>query len=78
MKYVDSRETDRVLSILENLEDGTLSINLLREFSEKNKQFGKILLNRNENLDHEDWKRQCDQAKKEMDEFLVKVESLCQ
>lgn len=72
---VETKDTDRILEILENLSDEALSVNLLKEFSEKNKKFGKLILNQDSALSHDEWKQRCDEAKKEMDEFLAKIES---
>jgi len=72
---LDTKDTNRILEILEHLPDEALSVNLLKEFSEKNKRFGKLLLNRESELSHDEWKIKCDEAKKEMDVFLAKIES---
>ena len=72
---IETKDTDRILEILENLSDEALSVNLLKEFSEKNKEFGKLILNQDSTLSHDEWKQRCDEAKKEMDEFLAKIES---
>ncbi len=72
---VETKDTDRILEILENLADEALSVNLLKEFSEKNKKFGKLLLNQDSTLSHTEWKKMCDEAKNEMNEFLARIES---
>jgi hypothetical protein len=72
---IETKDTDKILEILENLSDEALSVNLLKEFSEKNKKFGKLILNQDSALSHDEWKQRCDEAKKEMDEFLAKIES---
>lgn len=72
---IETQSTDRILEILENLSDEELSINLLKEFSDKNRKFGKLLLNKDSSLGHDEWKIKCDEAKKDMDEFLAKIES---
>jgi len=72
---VETKDTERILEILENLSDEALSVNLLKEFSEKNKKFGKLLLNQDSTLSHAEWKNMCNEAKNEMDEFLAKIES---
>ncbi|RLA63566.1 MAG: hypothetical protein DRQ88_01640 [Epsilonproteobacteria bacterium] len=72
---IDTQNTDKILEILETLSDEELSVNLLKEFSDKNKNFGKLLLNRDSNLTHDEWKKRCDEAQKDMDDFLAKIES---
>jgi bifunctional N-acetylglucosamine-1-phosphate-uridyltransferase/glucosamine-1-phosphate-acetyltransferase GlmU-like protein len=65
-----------VMSKLESLEDEALAANLLGELTQKNKHLGKLLLNTDKSLSHIEWKKQCDQAKKDVDEIITRIQKL--
>ena len=73
---IDNNEMERVLNLIENLPDNDLSIKLLKEFSEKHKNFSKSLFDKNPEISHDEWKQKCTQAKLEIDNFLSRLESL--
>ena len=73
---IDNKELDEIMSILENLEDEKLSVKLLSSFNEKSKNLGTLLMNKDENLSHDDWKIKCDNARKELDLVLNEIYSL--
>ena len=73
---LDTTEMERVLSLIESLPDNEVSIKFLKEFSEKHKNFSKILFDKNPELSHDEWKQKCTQAKLEIDEFLSRLESM--
>lgn len=73
---IDNNETLRVLEILENLEDEALGVSLLKEFNDKTKILGKLILNLDPNLDHLEWEKACAKAKKEVDEIVAKILAL--
>lgn len=72
---LDNREIDNVLDILEGMEDEELAASLLAEFNEATKNHGKLLMNKDPKLSHEDWKTLCDEAAKEVDMILGKIQN---
>lgn len=73
---IDNSEMEEILEKLESLEDEELAARLLKEFNEKKKHWGQLLMNLDPNLDHQEWKDQCDEAKKEVDAVVQKIRSL--
>ena len=72
---IDNNEVSEILEILENMSDETLAAELLREFNDKSRDLGQLILNKDQNLDHREWKRMCDQAKLELDEVIDKIKN---
>ena len=73
---MDNSEMIKVMEILEELEerDEKLAIALLKEFNDKSKKLGKLLMNLDPDLSHEEWKGECDKAKKEVDDVVKRIE----
>ena len=69
----DNSEIEHLLNKLEDIEDEELAASLLREFNEKSKILGQLLMNLDESLSNEEWKKRCDLAKKELDIVLSKI-----
>lgn len=72
-ELIDNKEMEEVMGILERMSDEELAVVLLREFNAKTKALGTLLMNHDPNLDHGNWKAQCDDAKKEVDEIVAKI-----
>lgn len=70
----DTTELQHILEKLENLDDEELAVELLAEFNEKKKSLGNLIMNRDPSLSHEEWKKQCDEAKIELDKVLRRIE----
>ena len=73
---LDNQEINNILEILENLEDEELAVELLREFNLASKALGKLLLNLDKSLPHEEWKKQCDDAQKRVDAVVSRIHDL--
>lgn len=73
---LDNQELNEILEKLENLEDEELAVKLLKEFNEASGKLGKLLLNLDESLAHEDWKAMCDSAQARLDAILNKIRAL--
>jgi divalent metal cation (Fe/Co/Zn/Cd) transporter len=73
---LDNSEMQEVLDKLENLEDEQLANDLLREFNDRTKVLGQLIMNLDKNLSSEEWKEKCDAAKKDVDEILQKIKDL--
>ncbi len=70
---IDNTELDSIMAILEKMDDELLSVQLLKEFNEKTSALGKLLINYDGNLKDEEWKSHCDQAKKDVDEIVWRI-----
>ena len=70
---IDNTEINKLLEILETLEDDELATSLLSEFNEATKRHGKIVLNRDPQLSNDDWKKKCDAAQKEVELIVERI-----
>ncbi len=73
---LDNQDINEILEKLENLEDEELAVELLREFNLASKALGKLLLNLDKSLPHEEWKKQCDDAQKRVDAVVSRIHDL--
>lgn len=71
----DNSEIEELLTKLENMEDELAAAQLLGEFNSKSKVLGQLLMNTDQTLSNEQWKQQCDLAKKELDLVLEKIKN---
>lgn len=62
-----------VMDVLEKMEDEALAAKLLAELNQKTKALGQLIMNQSNDLSHAEWKTQCDDLKKEVDDFLDKI-----
>ena len=72
---IDNKEHEEILEILEFMEDEQRAVRLLKEFNDKTAALGKLLLNRDQSLDHNQWKELCDKAKAEVDQLIKEIKS---
>lgn len=73
---IDNREVDEIVSILEDLEDETLAAELLQEFNKKASHYGKLILNQDSSLEHDQWKKLCDDALDELRKVVERIRTL--
>ncbi|MEC7278347.1 MAG: hypothetical protein VXV96_18640 [Bdellovibrionota bacterium] len=73
---IDNTEIERVLAKLEELEDESLAVELLKEFNEATRDFGQLLLNQDQRLDHKEWKNQCDKARLRVEAVVTRIDEL--
>jgi len=73
---LDTNEMERVITKLETLEDEELAVKLLKELNDKTRALGELIMNKDQNLDHEVWKQKCDEAKEKVDELLEKIDRI--
>ncbi|MCR9203008.1 MAG: hypothetical protein NXH75_00410 [Halobacteriovoraceae bacterium] len=73
---IDNTEVEQVLAKLESLEDEALAVQLLREFNDSTKELGVLLMNKDQSLDHEEWKKHCDEAKDKVEGIVKKIMAL--
>jgi hypothetical protein len=71
---IDNKEIQRILDKLENLEDEVLAVELLREFNRASSDLGKLLLNQDAKLGHDEWKKCCDKAQDRLNEIVSKID----
>ncbi len=70
---IENKEVEKILSKLETLEDDFLAVELLREFNKCSAELGKLLLNLDKNLNHEEWRNLCDDAQKKLNEIIARI-----
>jgi hypothetical protein len=73
---LDNQEINVLLEILENFDDEELAVELLKEFNSSSKDLGKLLLNLDKSLPHDEWKRQCDVAQKRLNDVVARIHDL--
>lgn len=73
---IDNAEINRILEILENHHNETEAVELLKEFNSASSRLGKLLMNLDQKLSHDEWKNDCDKAKKELDKVIAKIDAL--
>ena len=71
---IENNEIERILEKLENLEDEVLAVELLREFNRASSELGKLLLNLDNSLTHDEWKNLCDKAQASLDQIVKKID----
>lgn len=73
---IDNAEINILLEKLENHPDEEEAVVLLKEFNAASSDLGKLLLNLDKNLAHEEWKKKCDLARKRLDAVVEKINNL--
>lgn len=73
---LDNQEVNAILEKLENLDDEPLAVELLREFNSASGKLGKLLLNLDKSLAHDEWKAKCDQAQMDLDKVVKTINDL--
>lgn len=73
---IDNCDINQILDILENLEDEVLAVELLAEFNRATTEHGRLLLNLDGTLTHEEWKSLCDLAQKRIEAVIKKINAL--
>lgn len=73
---IANNDLNRILEILENLEDEELAVKLLAEFNRASADLGKLMLNLDKNLTHEEWKSLCDDAQAKLGQVIKKIERI--
>lgn len=73
---LDNTEVMAIMEKLEELEDEELAVELLREFNERTKKLGTLVMNQDESIPHDEWKIMCDDARDAVEEIVVKIMSL--
>lgn len=68
-------ELEEIMLILEEMEDESLSKELLKLFSEASARYGRLMLNLDESLGHEEWKKQTDQALLALQSIIVRIKN---
>lgn len=73
---LDNQEINQLMEILENHDDEELAVELLKEFNLAYKKLGKLVLNLDKSLPHDQWKKDCDQAQSDLDNVVKRINSL--
>ena len=69
-------EISLILEKLENCSDEPRACKLLSDFQIAHQKMGEILLNLDSNVDHEEWKKECDAAKQKVDDIVKQIQLL--
>lgn len=70
---IDNSEIEKILEKLESIEDEVLAVKLLKEFNTCSSELGKLLLNLDKSLTHQEWKNKCDEAQLKLDKVVKKI-----
>lgn len=70
---IHNKEIVELMEILENMADEELSVELLKNFGELSRDWGRLMLNQDPNLTHQEWKLQCDEAKNKLEQLIAKI-----
>lgn len=70
---IDNSEVNKILLVLEEMEDEQKAAHLLSEFNKRTKELGELILNKEQSLNHEEWKKLCDDAKAQVDSIIAKI-----
>jgi hypothetical protein len=70
---LDNTEIEKILEKLENIDDEQLAVELLREFNRYSSELGKLLLNLDKTLSHDEWKKRCDETRAKLDSVINKI-----
>ncbi|EQC45483.1 hypothetical protein [Bacteriovorax sp. Seq25_V] len=73
---LDNKEVEEVMTILENLDDEVLAVELLKKFNEASKNLGMLVVNKDPRIPHDEWKVLCDEAQKELDDIVLSIKNL--
>jgi hypothetical protein len=73
---IDSSELDEILAKLETLDDEEKAVAMLQDFNKYSSELGKLLLNMDKTLSNEEWKQQCDEAKKRLEKVIKEIKQL--
>jgi hypothetical protein len=73
---IDNAEIEQILAKLESLEDEEKAVAMLKEFNRCSSDLGKLLLNMDKSLTHEEWKKQCDEARNRLEKVIKEINQL--
>lgn len=73
---IDNSEIESVMEALESCEDEEIAAQLLKEFNDRSREWGRLMLNLDPGLGHEEWKNQCEQARHRLDSIIEKIMKL--
>ncbi len=72
---IDMSEMNALMEILENMEDEQLAAQLLKKLNDKTKDHGQLIINRDPNMSHAEWKVLSDEAKAQVDLVVNEIKS---
>lgn len=70
---IDNSEHEELLEILEEMEDQALAVQLLKQLNDLSSMLGKKVMDTSEQLDHEQWKIECDNMKSQLDAVIIEI-----
>jgi len=72
---ISNEEWNILTEILENYEDENLAVLYLKELNALSKEQKNLLLNLDKNLDHDTWKKKCDEVNFKIKELIEKIKA---
>lgn len=72
-EILDNKDLEELMAILENMQDEELAVKLLAELNSSTKALGTLILNMNNSLGHEEWKKECDLARKRVEDVVKQI-----
>jgi hypothetical protein len=73
---IDNQELEEILDILENYDDEVLAVQYLKRFNDLKSKQGKLILNLDKTLTHDDWKKECDKINLEIIKLVSEIKKL--
>ncbi len=72
-QFLDNKELEELMNILENMEDEELAVQLLARLNKASKELGLLVMNTEAAIKHEEWKEQCDRARIEVEKVVAEI-----
>lgn len=69
----DMNELNRLTEKLENMQDQQLAIKYLSSFSQTKSSFDQLVANRDTDLSHDEWKKQCDKLQRQLNLLVEQI-----
>ncbi len=74
-ELIDNKELNEIMDILENMEDEELSAQLLVKLNKSMSHLGKLVMNMDPNLNHDEWENLCDQARDDLEQVIAEIKN---
>lgn len=72
---IDNSEHEEILKILEDMDNQELAVQLLKKLNDTSSELGKLILNQDSNLEHDQWKEECDKLKSKLDVIIEEIQT---
>ena len=72
-EQVQNFQLEEVMAKLETMEDEVLAVQYLKKFNDKTRDWGLLIMNKDQSLDHASWKSNCDKLQKEIEDLVSEI-----